>query len=142
MPSKPSGETPRARLDPRYLFFFDRFNRGDYFEAHEILEKLWLQTKDADRLFFKALIQFAGAFVHLKKQRANPGHRVDGRRLAPAARLFRLAENNLRGYPPRHLRCDVAALRDLCANNAGIIERSNMTENPWNPASAPRITLD
>lgn len=136
------GELPPLPHDPRYLGFFKCFNNRQYYEAHDVLEQLWLETPGADHLYYKGLIQLAGAFVHLKKQLLNPGHRVDGKRLAPALRLFRLAEKNLSGYRPRHLHCDVSALCALCAEQAEKIEQSGVSVNPWNPATAPQIMLD
>ena len=90
-------------LDAHYLGFFDCFNRQLYFEAHEVLEALWLEQRDgADGAFYKALIQLAGAFVHLQKRR--PG---------PAGRLLDLAEANLKTYPDIHRHLDVRAVRNL-----------------------------
>src|SRR5882757_6923511 len=91
-------------FDPCYLGYFACFNSQEYYEAHDVLEHLWLQGRDdGNYAFYKGLIQLAGAFVHLKKQRARPGHPKDGRRLHPAVRLFALAEKNLTPYGPAHL---------------------------------------
>src|SRR2546423_12627744 len=78
-------------LDPRYIGFFECFNSQRYYEAHDVLENLWLERRDENYAFFKGLIQIAGAFVHLQKQFLRPTHPKDGRRLRPAARLFKLA---------------------------------------------------
>ena len=79
-------------LDPHYLAYFDCFQRQLYFEAHEVLEPLWLsQRKEAAGAFYKGLIQLAGAFVHLQKHR--PG---------PATALFKLAHQNLSQYQDGH----------------------------------------
>ncbi len=59
-------------FDPCYLAYFICFNAQEYYEAHDVLEHLWLQREDENHAFFKGLIQFAGAFVHLKKQAARP----------------------------------------------------------------------
>ncbi len=78
------------QADPRYRRFFELFNTGKYFEAHDVLEGLWLplrHTSQGD--FFKGLIQVAGAFVHVRKDR--PG---------PAMSLLRLARGNLEPYAP------------------------------------------
>jgi predicted metal-dependent hydrolase len=85
-------QPPTSAQDPRYRAFFDCFNAGRYYEAHVVLEELWLEVRgqpDAD--FYKGLIQVAGAFVHLQKQRPDP-----------AARLLRLARGYLSQYPARH----------------------------------------
>ena len=86
-----------GELDAHYLGYFEYFNRRLFFEAHEVLEGLWLpQRHGPDGHFYKGLIQLAGAFVHLQKRR--PG---------PAGALFRLAEGNLRTYPAIHARLQV-----------------------------------
>jgi hypothetical protein len=51
---------------------------------------------------FKGLIQFAGAFVHLQKQRPRP-----------ALKLFRLAAAYLAEYPSPHLALNVANILRL-----------------------------
>ena len=72
-----------------------------YYEAHDVLEQLWLKTKSPDADYFKGLIQAAGAFVHLQKRFEYPLHAKHSRRLSPAVRLFRLADKNLSRFAPR-----------------------------------------
>ena len=87
---------------PYYRAFFHCWNEQRYYEAHDVLEQLWLNTKSPDAEFFKGLIQAAGAFVHLQKRFEYPLHAKHSRRLSPAVRLFRLAEKNLAGFAPWH----------------------------------------
>lgn len=134
-------ETTAADLDPRYEGYFHCFNQRLYYEAHDVLEDLWLERRDEHWAFFKGLIQFAGAFVHLQKQFLRPQHPKDGRRLAPAARLFRLAAENLDRFRPLHLRLDVEAICAQCDAFAREIEASEFRRNPWTPDNAPRLTL-
>lgn len=91
--------------DPRYAGWFECFNRGEYYEAHDVLEDLWLEQGRAapDHGFHKALIQVAGAFVHAQKGR--PG---------PAMALLRLARSYLGAYPSTHHGLDVRLLLDRC----------------------------
>ena len=132
-----------AGLDPCYTGWFTCFNRAEYYEAHDVLEHLWLQTRrDANYAFYKGLIQLAGAFVHLKKQQERPWHPKDGARLRPAARLFALALENLSPFAPMHLRLDVAATCRVFAQHIAQLETSQFTENPWNPERPPRIDLE
>ncbi len=133
--------TPPKPLDPRYLAWFGHFNAGEYYEAHEVLEVLWLRTSSGNRNFFKGLIQVAGAFVHLRRQRENPPSAADTTRLRPAARLFRRSVEHLAPYGPAHLRLDVAALCALCDSLAEGIEASDYADNPWDPAAPPRLSL-
>ena len=130
-----------ATLDPCYLAWFGHFNACEYYEAHDVLEALWLRTSGGDRDFFKGLIQLAGAFVHLRKQSERPRHAKDSTRLRPAARLFLRSSEHLAPYAPFHLRLDVAAIRALCESLARGIEASGFAENPWNPATPPHIAL-
>ena len=132
---------PESALDPHYEGFFTCFNRGDYYEAHEVLEHLWLETKGADHAFYKGLIQIAGAFVHLRRQFLGPDHPKDRLRLRPAARLLVRGLANVEPFGPVHLRLDVAALHVLCARHFEEIEAGAFTLNPWHPAHLPQIAL-
>lgn len=41
------------------------YDRGDFFEAHELLEPAWMGTSDpAERDLYQGLIKLAAAFVH------------------------------------------------------------------------------
>jgi predicted metal-dependent hydrolase len=91
------------RFDPHYLGFFECFNRQLFFEAHEVLEELWLQHRGTSKnAFYKGLIQLAGAFVHIQKKRVQP-----------AVALFKLARNNLAGYPITYDALDLGSLQGM-----------------------------
>jgi len=113
-------------LDAHYLAFFDCFNRQLFYEAHDVLEELWL----ADRRgpcgdFYKGLIQLAGAFVHAQKNRSGP-----------ACALLRLARANLEKYPPTHEELEIGAVISLIANWSRCLETAppniagTVIENP------------
>lgn len=127
---------------PCYVAYFACFNAGDYYEAHDVLEHLWLEETGPDFLFYKGLIQFAGAFVHLRKQHEHPLHPTHGRRLAPAARLFDLAARNLAPFAPRHLGLDVDAVLAVCRHHGDAIRESSHRRNPWSPNARPQLTPD
>ncbi len=42
------------------------FNRGEYFEAHDVWEEHWLNTHGSDRCFLQGLIQTAAALYKLE----------------------------------------------------------------------------
>ena len=128
-------------MHPCYVGFFRCWNEQRYYEAHDVLEHLWLRTESEDANYFKGLIQAAGGFVHLQKQHARPTHPKDGRRMYPAVRLFRLAEKNLVPYAPIRHRFDVAEFLQLLRKQVDEILASNHRKNPWSPQSAPRIGL-
>jgi len=126
---------------PYYHAFFRCWNEQRYYEAHDVLEQLWLKTESGDGDFFKGLIQAAGAFVHLQKRFEHPSHVKHSRRLPPAVRLLRLAEKNLASFAPWHHRLDVTALCQLLNRYAHEIVASDYTTNPWSPETAPKLQL-
>lgn len=144
--AEPTGEDvdpdqAEAAIHPYYRAFFRCWNEQRYYEAHDVLEQLWLEAKSRDADFFKGLIQAAGAFVHLQKRFEHPLHAKHSRRLPPAVRLFRLAEKNLASFMPRHHRLDVADLCQLLNRYADQIVASDYTTNPWSPETAPKLRL-
>lgn len=78
--------------DAHLLAYLDLFNRQRFHEAHDALEAWWLRERHGpDGEFLKGLIQLAGAFVHVQKNRR-----------APALALLRLAQQRLARFPPSH----------------------------------------
>jgi predicted metal-dependent hydrolase len=126
---------------PFYRAYFRCWNEQLYYEAHDVLEQLWLKAETGDAIFFKGLIQAAGAFVHLQKNFEQPVHPKHQRRLRPAVRLFRLAENNLTVFQPHHYGLDVTALCQLLRAQVDRIVGSDYQTNSWSPETAPRLEL-
>jgi predicted metal-dependent hydrolase len=126
---------------PFYRTFFRCWNQQRYYEAHDVLEQLWLNTDTNDDQFFRGLIQAAGAFVHLQKHFEHPTHAKHSRRLQPAVRLFRLAERNLSIFAPKHHGLDVAAVCELLRSYAYQIVACDYKTNPWSPDTAPKLGL-
>jgi hypothetical protein len=123
-------------LDAHYLGYFECFNRGLFYESHDVLEELWLADRHGpDGNFHKGLIQFAGAFVHLQK------HTAQRPRLRPAAALFKLAQANLRSYALAHERLDVSAVLALIEEWLGHLESGGFTVNPLDSHPPPRLVL-
>lgn len=52
------------QYDPRYLAGIVLFNRGDFFEAHEVWESLWMETFGPEKQFYQGLIQAAVGLCH------------------------------------------------------------------------------
>jgi hypothetical protein len=130
-------------FDPCYLGYFECFNSQRYYEAHDVLEHLWLKNGRTapDYAFYKGLIQLAGGFVHLKLQYARPDHPTHGRRLHPAERLFLLASRNLAPYRPHHLGLDLDGPVSLGEKYAALIVKADFLHNPWSPETAPLLYL-
>jgi predicted metal-dependent hydrolase len=119
-------------LDAHYLGYFDCFNRQLFYEAHDVLEDLWLEDKHGPSgAFYKGLIQLAGAFVHLQKDR-----------LRPAAALFKLAQANLEKYSGLHERLDIAAVITLIQTWLGDLESGHFKTNPLADRQAPKLALE
>ncbi len=84
--------------DPRYLAGILLFNRGDFFEAHEVWESLWMDTAGDDKRFYQALIQAAVALCHF----------CNGN-LRGAAKLYHSSRAYMERYASPHLGLDIAA---------------------------------
>jgi len=133
--------TGEVAKHPFYRAYFRCWNDQRYYEAHDVLEHLWLNSDTDNDNFFKGLIQAAGAFVHLQKNFEHPTHPKHARRLRPAVRLFELAEKNLAPFGPRHHALDIDALLDLLRATREKIVAQHFKINPWSPANAPKIKL-
>jgi hypothetical protein len=124
-------------LDAHYLGYFECFNRGLFYESHDVLEELWLADRHGpDGAFYKGLIQFAGAFVHLQK------HTGQRPRLRPAAALFKLAQANLERYGASHQQLDLAWLRVELARWLERLEAGQFERNPLATHPAPQFALE
>lgn len=101
-----------------YFRYFVLFNNRDFFEAHEVLEDLWVVEVEPLRTYYKGLIQAAVAICHW--QRGNH---------SGARKLHRSAMAYLAPYPEQF---EGFALGDF---------RRTMEElfGPWeaNPEAAP-----
>ena len=132
-----SGASGASGAEPHLTGYFECFNSARYYEAHDVLEDLWLRQgkHHPDHAFHKGLIQLAGGFVHLRLQYLHPDHPKHGRRLAPARRLLLLATGNLGCYPDTHLGIDVTGAILLAVETAQAIAEGG--GNPWAPSSLP-----
>lgn len=118
--------------NPHYTGYFNCFNQQLYYEAHDVLEALWLKDRQApDAAFYQGLIQVAGGYVHLQKNR-----------LAPASRLFALALENLEPYPSLYAGLDLEGVRQLCRHQREALETGGFQKNPWSPDRAPILNLN
>jgi predicted metal-dependent hydrolase len=111
-------------LDARYLGYFDCFNQEQFYEAHDVLEDLWLLDRQgAEGDFYKALIQLAGAFVHLQKGRVQP-----------SIALLKLSRSYLSRYPSLHHRLDLEAVQQMALDWAARLARLPSDSEPatWN----------
>jgi len=125
-----------------YRAFFRLWNAQRYYEAHDVLEQLWLAEKDeALARFYQGLIQAAGAFVHLQKNFEHPTHAKHGRRIRPATRLFDLALKNLEHVPDVFHSLDTRTFRELLVATRDTIIAAHYEKNPFSPETAPQVHL-
>ncbi len=118
-------------VDPRYAGYFALFNQQKFYEAHDILEDLWLPDRHGvNGNFYKGLIQLAGAFVHLQKNR-----------LRPSAAVFKLAQANLEKYPSPHERLNLAAVQQLMVGWLRRLEQGGFAVNPLTNSLPPQLAL-
>lgn len=117
--------------DAHYLGFFECFNQGFYYEAHDVLEELWLPSrKGPNDLFFKGLIQLAGAFVHFQKDR-----------LRPAGALLLLAQDNLTRFPSSHEGLMLSSITELIDVWIARLANREGEANPFKDFPAPILDV-
>jgi predicted metal-dependent hydrolase len=124
---------------PCYLEYFRLFNAQEYYAAHDVLEHIWLGADGERYVFYKALIQFAGGFVHLQHHHREPEHRIHGKRLHPAARLFRRSAELLGGIPRSYEGLVIEEIVVMSVSSAEALEISDFALNPWHPDRAPQL---
>lgn len=94
----PAGwDAPLSELARRGI---EAFNRGEYFEQHELLEEAWLAEPRPIREMYQGILQLGVAFLQI--QRNN---------WAGAIKLFRRGLPRLRTLPPICQGVDIATLR-------------------------------
>ncbi len=86
----------RLEFPAPFLEFVARFNRGEFWASHEVLEAPWRANRSS---FYKGLILYASAYVHVR--RGNP---------RGITAQFRKAERHLSRYRPHYLGINVNAL--------------------------------
>jgi predicted metal-dependent hydrolase len=85
--------------DPRYLAGIVLFNQGDYFEAHEVWEELWMDSTGPDKRFYQGLIQAAVGLCHF----------CNGN-VRGAVKLYHSSRDYMDRYAPQYLGLDVVGL--------------------------------
>ncbi len=88
-------------VDKRFLRGLELFNEGEYFESHEVIEDLWLETssEDVHRDFYKGVIQAAAAVYQFERGI-----------LTGAEGLYKTSVGYLEKYRPRTLGLNVEKL--------------------------------
>ncbi|MFQ5767465.1 MAG: DUF309 domain-containing protein [Acidobacteriota bacterium] len=85
--------------DPRYQTYWRHFRSGRFWEAHEVLEGLWLESNPPDKTFYHGLIQAAASLHHLGEGN-----------LAGAEKLAQRARQKLQAFGRAHLGVQIESL--------------------------------
>lgn len=110
-----------------YIKGIELFNQGEYFEAHETWESLWLVSTGAEKRFLQGLIQSAVALYHYELQR-----------FGAARKTFERAREKLLGLPQQYMSLDIPTF----LNQMERFFRYEPGEAPLKPhGSSPRPTL-
>jgi len=107
------------------------FNAGEYEDAHEEFEMLWLSTHGPDSDFYKGLVQAAIALHHF--QRGN---------LEGAAQLYTSHRRYLAAYLPVHRNVDIRELLDgMQEVLRPILRRGSAAEPRFDSEKRPRLRV-
>ena len=119
--SHPQAPTPGERLRQGIALF----NRGEFYECHEVLEAAWLDASGGQKMFLQGVIQLAVAFFHLRRGNS-----------AGSSRLMRAAVEKLSGCAGA-APVDLPALLEPLQSLAGRIEAGQIPPD----FPAPEIRL-
>jgi hypothetical protein len=88
------------KLPNSVLQGLQRFNQGEFYEAHEDFEAAWRQTPGEEREYYRALLQISGGFFRLSQ--GNP---------KGAQKFFQLAAGWLARFPNVFMGMDTFAIQ-------------------------------
>ncbi|HMG34511.1 MAG TPA: DUF309 domain-containing protein [Blastocatellia bacterium] len=60
----------RSQYPREYVTGVDHFNSGQYYEAHEVWEEIWLRSNGEAKVFYQMLIQTSVALLHYQRGNA------------------------------------------------------------------------
>lgn len=80
-----------AKDESQFARGIAHFNAGEFFEAHEVWEELWLVAREPEKTFLQGLIQVAAAFHHHVRENARG-----------ATSLLAAGIAKLQGFPEDH----------------------------------------
>lgn len=118
LPAEPDPGTPEEALERGITFF----NKGRFFEAHEMWEFGWHPAPEPERDFWQGIIQVAVGFTHF--QRHNP---------KGAVTLLERGARRLSSYGRIHMGLPVAQIADAALAAAEEITRDGMEASPVPP---------
>ena len=116
---------------PQLVEGIAQFNRGEFFEQHETLERLWREERRDIRYLYQGILQIGVAFHHLRRLNHHG-----------AVYMLTRGPRYLAPFAPRCQRVDVAALLRDAAAALQEVERlgpARLAEFDWRLAPQVRI---
>jgi uncharacterized protein len=112
----------------------DHFNAGEFWDAHESWETIWLEAESDVHIFLQGLIQLAAAYHHVKRG-TYPG----------GLRLFDAALQKLEGFPKQWCGIDRTSAEQAARRHrewvAGVLARDAKAER-LDANDFPRLDAD
>jgi predicted metal-dependent hydrolase len=108
--------------DEKFQRGISHFNTGEFFEAHEVWEEIWLEETEPEKTFLQGIIQIAAAFHHYCREN------IDGTETLLASGIVKLSR-----FPPEHRGLAIGELRSEAkqwARNIGKGENPKRSEIP------------
>ena len=108
--------------DEKFQCGISYFNAGEFFEAHEVWEEIWLEETEPEKTFLQGIIQIAAAFHHYCREN------TDGTETLLAAGIVKLSR-----FPANHRGLAIDELRSAAkqwARNIGKGENPKRSEIP------------
>jgi uncharacterized protein len=118
----------REFMDARLREGIELFNQGHFFDCHEVLEGLYLETEEANKPFLEGLIQLAAAFRMF----------CDFDEVKGAVRMIYQALIRFENYQPAFLRVRV---QDLCTAAEAWAKAAERGEDKPSASSIPKIQI-
>jgi hypothetical protein len=121
-----------SQYDPRYLEGVRWFNEGNFFEAHEVWEGLWIECRDPSRSFYQGLIQAAVCLLHFTK-----------RNTRGARKLYHSSRRYLEPFGPCYRGLNLEKLlreMEICCEEISSSEET-FPKARLNPGLLPKIQL-
>jgi predicted metal-dependent hydrolase len=92
------------------------YKSGEYFEAHEHWEGVWLKCEEPEKTFLQALIQITAAFHHLQRKNTKG-----------TASLLRAALRRLEPFPSYYGGIEVEAVRESVREWVRLLDRGEQS---------------
>ena len=115
-------------MDARLREGIELFNQGHFFDCHEVLEGLYLETEEANKPFLEGLIQLAAAFRMF----------CDFGEVKGAVRMIYQALIRFENYQPAFLRVRV---QDLCTAAEAWAKAAERGEDKPAASGIPKIQI-